>query len=79
MSKRLKSASATVSNRFLMTSGVGLGRDMGDERAGNAVAMMMQQEVQATKQAKAYGQKYGLRDASGKFADRSSMMADPDF
>lgn len=79
MAKRLKAASATVSNRFLMTTGVGLGRDMGDERAGNAVSMMMQQEVQATEKAKEYGQKYGLRDSSGKFVDRSAMMSDPDY
>jgi hypothetical protein len=78
MAKRLKAAGATVSNRFLMTTGVGLGRDMGDERAGNAISMMMQQEVQATKQAKEYGKKYGLRDENGKFADRSEMMRDPD-
>jgi hypothetical protein len=78
MAKRLKSASGTISNRFLMTTGVGLGRDMGDERAGNAIAMMMQQEVQATKQAKAYGQKFGLRGKDGRFVDRSMMMSDPD-
>ena len=78
MSKQLKSAGATVSNRFLMTSGVSLGRDMGDEKAGNAIAMMMQQEVQATKEAKAYGARYGLRDKSGKFIDRSAMQSDPD-
>lgn len=79
MARRMKSAGATVSNRFLMTTAAGLGRDMGDERAGNAIAMMMQQEAQATKQAKAYGQKYGLRDANGKFVDRSAMMRDPDY
>lgn len=79
MSKRLKAAGATISNRFLMTTGVGLGRDMGDERAGNAIAMMMQQEVQATKGAKAYGIESGLRDKNGKFVDRSTMMRDPDY
>ncbi len=78
MSKQLKSAGATVSDRFLMTTGVSLGRDMGDEKAGNAIAMMMQQEVQATKEAKAYGARYGLRDKSGKFIDRSAMQSDPD-
>lgn len=79
MSKRLKSAGATVSNRFLMTTGVGLGRDMGDERAGNAISMMMQQEVQATKGAKSYGIESGLRGKDGKFVDRSTMMRDPDY
>lgn len=78
MARRMKSAGATVSNRFLYTTGVGLARDMGDDRAGNALAMMMQQEAQATKQAKAYGQQYGLRDKSGQFVDRSTMMRDPD-
>ncbi len=78
MAKRLKAAGASVSDRFLMTSGVGLARDLGDDRAGNSVAMMMQQEVQATKQAKAYGAKYGLRDKQGRFVDRSLMMSDPD-
>jgi hypothetical protein len=78
MSKQLKSAGATVSNRFLMTSGVSLGRDMGDEKAGNAIAMAMQQEQQATKDAKGYGQSVGLRDKSGKFIDRGLMMSDPD-
>ncbi|WP_035715007.1 hypothetical protein [Bradyrhizobium genomosp. I (2014)] len=79
MSKRLKAAGSTISNRFLMTTGAGLTRDMGADRAGNALSMMMQQEVQATKQAKEYGQKVGLRDKTGKFVDRSSMMADPDY
>ncbi|MBR0752927.1 hypothetical protein JQ604_12095 [Bradyrhizobium jicamae] len=79
MARRLKAAGATISNRFLMTTGAGLARDLGDEKAGNALSMMQQQEVQATKQAKEYGEKYGLRDSSGKFVDRSEMMHDPDY
>lgn len=78
MSKQLKSMGATVSDRFLMTTGVSLGRDMGDEKAGNAIAMAMRQEVQATKQAKVYGRKAGLRDKFGRFIDRNLKQSDPD-
>lgn len=78
MAKRLKQAGATVSDRFLYTTGASMAMDMGADSAGNSIAMAMQQEVQATKQAKAYGQKMGLRDKSGKFIDRSKLMHDPD-
>lgn len=78
MAKRLKSAGATISNRFLMTTGVGLARDMGEDRAGNALEMMMQQEVQATAKARGFGLRAGLRGRDGRFVDRSLMMSDPD-
>jgi hypothetical protein len=78
MARRMKSAGATIDNRFLYTTGVALAQDMGADRAGNSLAMMMQQEVQATAKAKDYGRQYGLRDKSGQFVDRSLMMSKPD-
>jgi hypothetical protein len=80
MARQSRAAGGMLSNRFLMTTAPGLGRDLGDAQLGTSLASALSQNIggRATKKSKAAQQEYGLRDAEGNFLDSRLAMTDPD-
>jgi hypothetical protein len=80
MARQSRSAGGSLSNRFMMTTGVGLQRDMGDAQVGTALSSLQSQVIggRATKQSKAEQQRMGLRDDKGEFLNSKMMMENPD-
>jgi hypothetical protein len=80
MAKQSRAAGGILSNRFLMTTAPGLGRDLGDSQLGTSLASALSQNIggRATKGSKAAQQEYGLRDKKGEFLDSRLAMTDPD-
>jgi hypothetical protein len=81
MARQSRAAGGILSNRFLMTTAPGLGRDLGDAQLGTSLASALSQNIggRATKTSKAAQQEYGLRDAKGYFLDSKLAMENPDF
>jgi len=80
MARQSRAAGGILSNRFLMTTAPGLGRDLGDSQLGTSLASALSQNIggRATKTSKAAQQEYGLRDKQGNFLDSKLAMTDPD-
>jgi hypothetical protein len=80
MAKQSRAAGGILSNRFLMTTAPGLGRDLGDAQLGTSLASALSQNIggRATKTSKAAQQEFGLRDKEGNFSDSRLAMTDPD-
>ena len=80
MVRQSRAAGGSLSNRFMMTTGVGLQRDMGDAQVGTALSSAQSQVIggRATKASKSVQQDYGLRDKKGKFLNSKMMMENPD-
>lgn len=80
LAKKARSAGGILSDRFLMTTGVGLIGDMGGPEVGTALATGLSQVVagRATAASKAEQARFGLRDGKGKFLNQDLFMTDPD-
>ena len=80
MARQSRAAGGILSNRFLMTTAPGLGRDLGDYQLGTSLASALSQNIggRATKTSKAVQQEFGLRDKKGQFLDSRLAMTDPD-
>jgi len=81
MARQSKSAGGMLSPRFMMTTGIGLQRDMGDHQVGTSLGSMLSQVVggRATKKSKETQVEYGLRDAkTQRYLDEEKLMRDPD-
>lgn len=80
MARQSRSAGGSLSPRFMMTTGVGLQRDMGDNQVGTALASAQSQVIggRATAKSKEEQRRLGLRDKKGNFLNAKMMMEDPD-
>ena len=80
MARQSRAAGGVLSDRFMMTTGVGLQGDMGDAQVGTALSSSLSQTIggRATKTSKAAQQDYGLRDKQGNFLDTKMAMENPD-
>jgi hypothetical protein len=81
MARQSRAAGGILSNRFLMTTAPGLGRDLGDSQLGTSLASALSQNIggRATKTSKTVQQEFGLRDKQGNFLDSRMAMENPDF
>lgn len=80
VAKQSRAAGLALSDRFLMSTVPGLIGDMGASPVGTALASDLAQTIggRATKESKAFQQKYGMRDRKGNFVDKQLLQSDPD-
>lgn len=80
VAKQSRAAGLALSDRFLMSTVPGLIGDMGAAPVGTALASDLAQTIggRATKESKAFQQKYGMRDRKGNFIDKELLQSDPD-